>query len=190
MRVQYQALRKATVVIQGTSIDKVNRMAGTENMRTDLDNSQVRFVAWCIEDLSKLGDILPLGFGEEGRREDELMEEDGRAWTDHGPQWVGREGKKDGFTSTLSLMVSILPEGKPLYGGPCQRIDIKEVVVRPCRGKGSGEDPGDPKACEKEISRAGIGRAYVYSDGSLLESGSVGGGAVVIGVGGEEVDVE
>ena len=164
-------------------------MAGTEDVRTHLDNNQVQFIARCIEDPSKLGDILPVGFGEEERRDDELTEEDGRVGQ-HGPHWVGREGKKDGFTSTLTRMASILPEGKPSYGGPCQRINIKEVVVRPCGGKGSDEDPGDPKAWEKEISRAGIGGAYVYSDGSLLEGGSVGGGAVVIGVGGEEVDME
>ena len=48
--------------------------------------------------------------------DDELAEEGyGGKWDDHGPQWVNREGKKDGFVSTLTRMVSILPEGKPLW---------------------------------------------------------------------------
>ena len=42
--------------------------------------------------------------------DDELAEEgEGRRWNDHGPEWVGKEGKKDGFVSTLPRMVSILP---------------------------------------------------------------------------------
>ena len=39
-RVQYQALRKVTGAIQGTSIDKVNRMVGTEDVRIHMDNKQ------------------------------------------------------------------------------------------------------------------------------------------------------
>ena len=122
---------------------------------------------------------------------------------DHGPQWVGKEGKKDGFVSTLTRTVSILPEGKPLWGGPCQQVDIKEVDVRPTRGKGSEQDSDDPEAWERKIGRAGIGGAYIFSDGILLENdngkgngngngdgGSVGGGDFVVGYGGEESEVE
>ena len=64
-RLQYQALRKATGAVQGTAIDKVNRMAGVENVATHLDNNQVRFVAQCVEDPTKLGDIMPVGFGDD-----------------------------------------------------------------------------------------------------------------------------
>ena len=48
----------------------------------------------------------------------------------HGVEWVGKEGKKDGFVSTLTRMVSVLPEGKPLFRGPCRRVNIEEVDVR------------------------------------------------------------
>ena len=60
-----------------------------------------------MEDPSKLEDILPVGFGDEGGVvDDELAEEgEGRRWNDHGPQWVGKEGKKNGFVSTLTRMV-------------------------------------------------------------------------------------
>ena len=66
-------------------------------------SNQVRFVARHVEDPSKLGDIMPVGFGDERVLDDELAEEeDGRRWDDHGPQWVNREGKRDGFVSILS----------------------------------------------------------------------------------------
>ena len=41
---------------------------------------------------------------------------------------------------------------------------------------GEKNDPEDPDAWEAEI-KAGIGGAFVFSDGSLLENGNVGGGA-------------
>ena len=95
-RLQYQALRKATGTVQRTSAEKVNQMAGVEGVGIHMDNSQARFVARCVEDPSKLGDIMPVGFGDD--LDDELAEEgEGRRWDDHGPPWVGREGKKDGF---------------------------------------------------------------------------------------------
>ena len=122
--------------------------------------------------------MLPVGFGDAGGgvMDDELAEEgEGRRWDDHGPQWVNTEGKKDRFVSTLTRAVSILPEGKPLWGGPCQKIEIEGVDVRPTGAKGSEKnDLEDPDAWEAEIRKAGIGGAFVYSDGSLLESGKVG----------------
>ena len=65
-------------------------------------------MARVVEDPTKLGDMLPVGFGGVGGGvvDDELAEEgDGRRWDDHGPQWVAKEGKKDGFVSTLTRMV-------------------------------------------------------------------------------------
>ena len=47
-RSQYQASRKATAAVQGTSMDKVNRMEGVKDVPTHLDNNP-----------SKLGDIKP-----------------------------------------------------------------------------------------------------------------------------------
>ena len=166
-RLQYQALRKAAGAVQGTSAERVNQMAGVEDVPAHLDNNQVRFVARQVEDPSKLGDMLPVGFGEDV--DDELAEGEGRRWNDHGAQWVAKEGKKDGFVSTLTRMVSILPEGKPLFGGPCRKVEVEEVDVRPV------DDPKDPEAWEKEIMKEGAEGAYVFSDGSLLESGNVGG---------------
>ena len=71
--------------------------------------------------------------------DDELTEEDCRMWNDHCPQWVGKEGKRDGFVSTLTRMVSVLPEGKPFWGGPCRKVDIEEVDVRPTGGEDGWE---------------------------------------------------
>ena len=52
--------------------------------------------------------------------------------------------------------------------------------VRPTGGKDSQDDPKNPDAWEKEISRIGKGCAYVYSDGSLLEGGKMGGGSFIV----------
>ena len=38
---------------------------------------QTRLVARQVEDPSKLGDIMPVGFGDEGMIDDELAEEEG-----------------------------------------------------------------------------------------------------------------
>lgn len=60
--------------------------------------------------------------------------------------------------------------------GPCRKLEIEEVEVEP----GEKEDKRDPDAWKSRISTAGAGGAFVYSDGSLLEGGSVGGGALVV----------
>ena len=61
--------------------------------------------------------------------DDELTEEgDGRRWDDHGPQWVGKEGKKDGSVSTLTRAVSILPEGKPLWGERARKWALRKLT--------------------------------------------------------------
>ena len=65
-----------------------------------MDNNQVRFVARSVEDPSKLGDIMPMGFGDEIILDDELAEEG--EGDDHGSQWVNKEGKRDGFVSALT----------------------------------------------------------------------------------------
>ena len=49
-------------------------------------------MAGCVEDPTKLGEIMPV-FGDDRFIDDDLTEEDGRRWNDHGPQWVGKEGK-------------------------------------------------------------------------------------------------
>ena len=48
-------------------------------------------------------------------------------------------------------MVSILPQGKPFFGRPCQKIEIMEVDVRPTGGKGSEQDSECPYSWEKEV---------------------------------------
>ena len=92
-------------------------------------------MAKCVEDPSRLGDIMPVGFEDEGGGaiDDELVEEGaGRRWNDHGPCWVGKEGKKDGFVSILTRSY----QRGSLFGGPCRKVDMEEVDVRPTGGKG------------------------------------------------------
>ena len=60
-------------------------------------------------------------------------------------------------------------------------MEIAEVNVRPV---------DDPEAWEEEIKKEGVEGAYIFSDGSLLESGNVGGGAFVVGTEGGEEEVK
>ena len=70
-------------------------MAGVEDVITHLDNTQVWIVARCVEDPTRL---VPVGFGDENMIDDEMTKgRDGRMWNDHGLQWVGRDGNKDGL---------------------------------------------------------------------------------------------
>ena len=79
-------------------------------------------------------------------------EGEGGRWNHHGAGWLRREAKKDEFMSSLTRMVSILPERKHLFGGPCHTIEITKVGVRPTAGKGSEQDPECPDAWEKEAA--------------------------------------
>ena len=92
----------------------------------------------------------------------------------------GKGGKKGDFVSTLTRMVSVLPEGKPLWGGPCRKVGFGEVDVRPSGGKESKNDPEDPATWEVEISKAGASGAFDFFDRILLEGGNVGGGEFIL----------
>ena len=64
--------------------------------------------------------------------------------------------------------------GETTWGGPCQKVEIEEVDVRPSGAKGSEKnDPEDPDVWEAEISKAGRDGAFVFSDGSLTPAGLV-----------------
>ena len=52
--------------VQGTSADKVNQIAGVESVDIHMDNNKVWFVARFVEDPTKLGDMLPVEFGDAG----------------------------------------------------------------------------------------------------------------------------
>ena len=87
----------------------------------------------------------------------------------------------------MTRAVGVLLEGKPLWGGPCQKVNIEEVDLRSSGAKGSEQNPNDQDAWEREIRRAGVGGALVFSDGSLLEGGVVGGGAFVMRTGNQGI---
>ena len=62
----------------------------------------------------------------------------------------------------------------------CRMVKIEEIDIRLCREKGSKQDPEDPEAWEREIEKAGLWKGYVFSDGTLVEGGKVGGGAFIL----------
>ena len=47
-------------------------------------------------------------------------------------------------------MVSILQEGRPLWRGPCRKVEIEEADVRPSGGKGSQQDLGSRRSGKQE----------------------------------------
>ena len=104
-RLQYQALKKSTGAVQGSSIEKVNRIAGVEEVDTIMRASQVRFIARSMADPSGVGDMWPksarLGNEEDG--------EEGRDWRNKNIRWMPEEHKgRDGYTSIASRMVAQL----------------------------------------------------------------------------------
>ena len=56
-RLQYQALRKCTGAVLGANKEKVNAIAGVEDVETILDASQQRYMARCIANPSTTEDI-------------------------------------------------------------------------------------------------------------------------------------
>ena len=62
-------------------------------------------------------------------------------------------------------------------GGTMSKVEVEEIDMRPIGVKGGKKnDPEDLDAWEAKISRAERGGAFVFSDGSFLDSGNVVGG--------------
>ena len=58
-RLQYQTLKKSTEAVQGSSMEKVNRIVGVEEVDTIMRASQARFVARSIADPSGVENMWP-----------------------------------------------------------------------------------------------------------------------------------
>ena len=172
-RLQYQALRKATSAVQDTAIDKVNRMAGVEDVVTHLNNGRTRFVARCVEDPTKLGDIMPVGFGDEMQIDDELAEEG------EGRRWLGKvrilSDADDIHPAGEASLGGSMPEGRDRGGG--RRAERAERTAQTNRrvGKGNWQDRGRGfiHLLGRQPSGRGEhgGRAFVVRSDGWRESG-------------------
>ena len=86
-------------------MEKVNRIAGVEEVDTIMRASQVRFVARSMADPSRVRDIWPKSV----RPENDEDGEEGRDWRDKNVRWMPEEHKgRDGYTSTASRMIAQL----------------------------------------------------------------------------------
>jgi len=100
--------------------------------------------------------------------------EGGRSWKDYGQQW--REAESDGFTSVMSRIlnkaaeVGDRDEGLSI-GGRVKRGEIPEVKLQ--ANKDSKADKW-----ELAINEAREESIGVFTDGSMSEKGSVGGGGM------------
>ena len=132
-----------------------------EDVTTHLVNCQARFIARYVEDPTELGGIMPVGFGEVlGTTSWWRKEMAGHGMTM--ARSVSEErGRMAGSCPCWPAWLAFchLPEGKPLWGGLCRKVDIEEVDIRPAGRQGDQGDPEDPEAWEKEISKTGEGGA-------------------------------
>ena len=104
-RLQYQALKKSMGAVQGSSMEKVNKIPGVEEVDTIMRASQARFVARSMADPSGVGDMWP----KSARPENGEDGEGGRDWRDKSVRWMPEEHKgRDGYTSTASRMMAQL----------------------------------------------------------------------------------
>ena len=133
---------------------------------------------------------MPVGFGHETQIDGELKEGDGRRWNDHGLQWVGKEGKKDGFVSTLTRMTSYCRRGNHYGGVNVRKLKSWRWISGPLEEREAIMTQRAWMRGRSKSVKRGSGRAVVYSDGSLLESGNVGGGVFVVGTDGQEKEPE
>ena len=76
-RLQYQVLRKATGAVTGASMEKINLIAGVEDVYTTLNATQQRFMARCMQEPSRTRDIFA-----------ECESEGRRAWHDNLPSRI------------------------------------------------------------------------------------------------------
>lgn len=174
-------------------------MEGIEVVTTPPNNCHARFVPGCVEETTKVGDIMPVRLGDEGLMDGGLAEEgEGRSWNDHGAEKLERarngvgweRGEKGRIRVHTNTHGQHLAGGENPIGGPYQKVEIDEIDIRPAGGKGSQNDLEDPEEWEAEISKAGAGRAFIYSDGSLHEGGNEGGGSFVVESDGGEGEVQ
>ena len=103
-KLQNQALRKCTGAAYGSSGEKVERIAGVESVDTILDGAQTRFFARAVADPSAIGDLWPASLNPDNT-DNELIEEEGRDWRDHGAYWI----QNNNLTATPRLQAESQP---------------------------------------------------------------------------------
>ena len=157
--------------VQGSSIEKVNRIAGVEEVDTIMRASQVRFVARSMADPLGVGNMWPKLAWPENREDGE----EGRDWRDKNIQWMPEEHKGcEGYTSIASRMMAQLglEENEELaWGDECSKVEIQEIDLE-LRGT-DDKKWWEIRLQDEEVTE---GRRLVFSDGSRLEDGRVGGG--------------
>ena len=65
-RNSYQALKKFTGAVYGSSREGVDAIAGVENIPTKLEAMEARLMARALGNTEVIGDIFPKDFREEG----------------------------------------------------------------------------------------------------------------------------
>jgi len=170
-KLQNQALRKCTGAAYGSSGEKVERIAGVEAVDTILDGAQTRFFARAVADPTAIGDLWPASLKPDNA-DNELVEEEGRDWGDHGAYWV-QNNKTDGYTSVASRIAATAiqdSEATISWGGEVETCEVDEVRI------------GCTASCKADIwedrimEAAGDQDAIVFTDGSKGKDGRVAGG--------------
>ena len=122
-RLQYQALRKCTGAVLGASKEKVNAIAGIEDVETILDAGQQRYIARCIVDLSTMEDIW----------EEATKSKSGKSWMGKEKDtWTNLKGRKrsDGYETIARRLLGTLDTSdttKISWGQRIEKCNLQEV---------------------------------------------------------------
>ena len=161
-RLQYQALRKCTRVVLVSNKQKVNKIAAVEDVETILNTGQARYMARCMADPSTTEEIW----------EEEVSNKSGRPWNAHQTPWNPPKGSKhkDGFQTVGGRLLSTIDTSTTdslSWGKGISKFEVEERDLG-CSAMST------KMAWEFAISQTNL--LPIYTDGSRLESGIVGGG--------------
>ena len=121
-----------------------------------------------VADPAAIGDLWPASLRPDNQG-DELTEEDGRDWRDHGAYWV-QNCKTDGYTSVASRIAATVvqdSEATISWRGEVELCEVEEVKI------------GCTAACKADIweikieEAAGEQDAIMFTDGSKAKDGKV-----------------
>ena len=136
-----------------------------------LDGAQTRIFARAVADPSAIGDLWPASLKPDNDNND-LTEEEGRDWRDHGAYWV-QHNKTNGYTSVASRIAAIAVQNSEAivsWGGEVEMCDVEEVRIS-CTASCKAD------TWEEKIEEAAGERdAIMFTDGSKSKDGKAAGG--------------
>ena len=152
-------------------MEKVNKIAGVEEVGVILEACQTRYMARCMGDPSTTSEVWEraLQAGQDGKS---------RHWADHSGPWFQSEVAfgKDGYESIATRLLGRIDSGAERgldngesisWGQDTTKVECEEVDL---------ECSKDTPAEDWQNAIDNLGGFPVYTDGSMSDQGIVGGG--------------